>query len=229
MDHTSKVPTSFPGFSPTHPYGAREPGNEVGNFFPFFNLFQLSTLVSSISQLPEWSCFLFCAIRLLLCVCFLTCLCRLIRECDMTLKWTLIASKTVSQHNVKMIQHWSTQKNERFRKLSFLVSDTQATSIFKNRVFSKTFVCTNFPFWQILVCTQAQNGKDGRSFKQQHISENVLKGNARFSPPCLVLLIAIIARQNHNFLKNKYVSRAAYNYNSKDDLWKTVRPNCNPF
>ena len=151
------------------------------DFFLFFNLFQLSTQVSSISQLPEWSCFLFCAIRLLLCVCFLTCLCRLIRKCDMTLKWTLIALKTVNQHNLKMIQQ-ALNKMSVFEKFSFLVTDTQATSIFKNRVFSRTFVCTNFPFWQMLVCTQAQNGKDRRIFKQEHISVNVLKGTVRFSP-----------------------------------------------
>ena len=47
----------------------------------------------------------------------------------------------------------------------------------------------------MLVCTQAQNGKDRRIFKQEHISVNVLKeGPGRFSPSCLVLLIATIAR-----------------------------------
>ena len=51
----------------------------------------------------------------------------------------------------------------------------------ENSVF-KTFVSTNFPFWQMLVCTQAQNGKDRRIFKQEHISVNVLKGTVRFSP-----------------------------------------------
>ena len=175
MDHTSKVPTSFPGFSPTHPYGAREPGNEVGNFFPFFNLFQLSTLVSSISQLPEWSCFLFCAIRLLLCVCFLTCLCRLIRKCDMTLKWTLIALKTVNHHNIKMIQQ-ALNKMSVFENFRFWLLTLRRPLFLKTECFQKTFVCTNFPFWQILVCTQAQNGKDGRIFKQEHVSVNVLKG-----------------------------------------------------
>ena len=34
----------------------------------------------------------------------------------------------------------------------------------------------------MLVCTQAQNGKDRRIFKQEHISVNVLKGTVRFSP-----------------------------------------------
>ena len=34
----------------------------------------------------------------------------------------------------------------------------------------------------MLVCTQAQNGKDRRIFKQERISVKVLKGAARFSP-----------------------------------------------
>ena len=93
-----------------------------------------------------------------------------------------------------------------FENFRFLITDTQATSIFKNRVFSKTFVCTNFPFWQSLVCTQAQNGKDRRTFKQKHISVNVLKGTARFSPSCLVLLIAIIARHKTRNKREKNYS-----------------------
>ena len=113
------------------------------DFFLFFNLFQLSTQVSSISQLPEWSCFLFCAIRLLLCVCFLTCLCRLIRKCDMTLKWTLIALKTVNQHNIKMIQQALNKMNV-FANFRFWLLALRRPLFLKTECFQKpSFVQTS--------------------------------------------------------------------------------------
>ena len=56
------------------------------------------------------------------------------------------------------------------------------------------------------MCTQAQNGKDRCTFKQKHISVNVLKGTVRFSPSCLVLLIAIIARHKTQNKREKNYS-----------------------